>query len=187
MYMNSERFEFRMKHLRRVCLLIGLILFAPAIVYAEIKNVSGVVVDETGECLIGATVIEKGTNNATITNNEGVFSLKLSSPNPVLEISYIGYEKMTYPVKSSKVKIVMQVSAVSLDAVVVVAYGTQKKVTVTGSIASIGSEDIKKRLMGWELVTPEKGSFTDNQDTAKWYYSAIETAYAHGALTAHCS
>ena len=39
------------------------------------------------------------------------------------------------------------------------------------------------RLMGWELVTPEKGSFTDNQDTAKWYYSAIETAYAHGALT----
>ena len=37
------------------------------------------------------------------------------------------------------------------------------------------------RLMGWELVTPEKGSFTDNQDTAKWYYSAIETAYAHGA------
>lgn len=144
MYMNSERFEFRMKHLRRVCLLIGLILFAPAIVYAEIKNVSGVVVDETGECLIGATVIEKGTNNATITNNEGVFSLKLSSPNPVLEISYIGYEKMTYPVKSSKVKIVMQVSAVSLDAVVVVAYGTQKKVTVTGSIASIGSEDIKK-------------------------------------------
>ena len=39
------------------------------------------------------------------------------------------------------------------------------------------------RLMGWELVTPEKGSFMDNQDTAKWYYSAIETAYAHGALT----
>ena len=39
------------------------------------------------------------------------------------------------------------------------------------------------RLMGWELVTPEKGSFTDNQDTVKWYYSAIETAYAHGALT----
>lgn len=37
--------------------------------------------------------------------------------------------------------------------------------------------------MDWELVTPEKGSFTDNQDTAKWYYSAIETAYAHGALT----
>ena len=39
------------------------------------------------------------------------------------------------------------------------------------------------RLMDWELVTPEKGSFTDNQNTAKWYYSAIETAYAHGALT----
>ncbi len=39
------------------------------------------------------------------------------------------------------------------------------------------------RLMGWELIAPEMGSFTDNQDTAKWYYSAMETAYAHGALT----
>lgn len=39
------------------------------------------------------------------------------------------------------------------------------------------------RLMGWELVSPDKGSFTDNQDTEKWYYSAIETAYTHGALT----
>lgn len=142
--MNSKSFEYQIKYLCRVCILIGFILVTPINMYADNKNVTGVIVDETGECLIGATVKEKGTNNATITNNDGKFSLKLTSPNPVLEVNYIGYETLLYPVKSSMVRIVMQVSPVLLDAVVVVAYGTQKKITVTGSIASIANDDIKK-------------------------------------------
>ena len=142
--MNFKRFEFQMKHLCRVCLLIGSILFTPVIMYAEIKTVNGVVVDETGEYLIGATVRERGTTNATVTNYEGVFSLKLTTSEPALEVTYIGYETATYPVRSSQMKIVMKVASKLLEETVVVAYGTQKKVTVTGSIASIGNEDIKK-------------------------------------------
>lgn len=142
--MNFKRFEFQVKHLFKFCLLTGFILYPPAIISAEIKSVSGVVVDESGESLIGATLKETGTNNATVTNYEGAFTLNLTSANPVLEVRYVGCETLNYPVQASRVKIVLKASSVMLDQVVVVAYGTQKKITVTGSIASIGSEDIKK-------------------------------------------
>lgn len=142
--MNLIKTKLQIKLLCRDFLLISILLFISALTYAENRIVKGVVVAESGESLIGATIKEKGTNNATVTNLDGVFSLKITSSTPILEASYIGYEKATYQVKSSPIKIVMKVAAASLDAVVVVAYGTQKKMTVTGSIASIGSEDIKR-------------------------------------------
>ena len=142
--MNSGKFKFQMKHFYKIYFLFSLLLFIPSIVNADNRKIHGVVVDETGECLIGATIKEKGTNNATITNYDGLFTIEVTSSKPVLEVSYVGYETVSYPVTSNKVKIVMSVSTVSLDAVVVVAYGTQKKVTVTGSIASIGNDEIKK-------------------------------------------
>lgn len=142
--MSLNKFQIPMKNLCRFFLLMGLILFAPVMIYAEIKNVKGIVVDESGESLIGATVKEKGTANVTVTNFEGVFNLKLTTPKPVLEITYMGYETATYPVKTSQVKVVMKVAEKLLDETVVVAYGTQRKVTVTGSVASIGADDIKK-------------------------------------------
>ena len=142
--MSLNKFQIPIKNLCRFFLLMGLILFAPVMIYAEIKNVKGIVVDESGESLIGATVKEKGTANVTVTNFEGVFNLKLTTPKPVLEITYMGYETATYPVKTSQVKVVMKVAEKLLDETVVVAYGTQRKVTVTGSVASIGADDIKK-------------------------------------------
>lgn len=90
--MSLNKFQISIKNLCRFFLLMGLILFAPVMIYAEIKNVKGIVVDESGESLIGATVKEKGTANVTVTNFEGVFNLKLTTPKPVLEITYMGYE-----------------------------------------------------------------------------------------------
>ncbi|MDD3077592.1 MAG: TonB-dependent receptor [Paludibacter sp.] len=142
--MILKKIEFQVKQLCRICLLVGFTLYIPAKATAQLKNVSGVVVDETGESLIGATLQEIGTNNSTVTNIDGAFILKLSSLNPVLEIRYVGYKTVHYSVQSPRVKITMQVSSVSLEPVVVVAYGTQKKITVTGAISSIGTEDIKK-------------------------------------------
>lgn len=104
--------------------------------------ISGVIVDESGESLIGATVMEKGTKNGSLTNIDGRFSLSVS-PNAILEISYIGYQKTEIKI-SKQMHIVLHPSVANLDEVVVVGYGTQKKVSVIGSVASIDRKDLLK-------------------------------------------
>ena len=70
--------------------------------------------------------------------------MKLVSKKPVLEITYLGYTTVKIPVDKAKLNVVMRPQANDLEEVVVVAYGQQKKVTVTGSVASVGSAEIKK-------------------------------------------
>ena len=109
------------------------------------QKVTGTVKDANGEPVIGATVSEQGTSNGTVTDIDGNFMLDISA-DASLDISYIGYKGQTIKVDSSKpVAIVLKEDTEMLDEVVVIGYGTQKKKDLTGSVASISSEEIADR------------------------------------------
>lgn len=106
------------------------------------KAIQGIVTDASGEPIIGANIVEKGTTNGTITDIDGNFAMNTSSKG-VLVISYIGYTTKEIPIGStSSYKIVLAEDSEALDEVVVVGYGVQKRASVTGSVASIQSKDI---------------------------------------------
>ena len=112
-------------------------------VWADKERVSGVVSDNTSP-LIGATVIEKGTENGTVTDMDGNFELTIEK-GAVLVVSYMGYQTKNVATKGKSVlKIELEEDSKMLEDVVVVGYGTMKKRDVTGSISSLG----EKELMG---------------------------------------
>ena len=136
---------YHQKHFIAICMtMLFWLVSVPAVWGADIPIVSGTVIDGDGEPVIGATVRELNTSNATITDIDGNFTMKLTSKKPVLEISYIGYKTVKVPVTGPTVNVTMEIESTDLDEVVVVAYGQQKKVTVTGSVAAVGSAEIKK-------------------------------------------
>jgi TonB-linked SusC/RagA family outer membrane protein len=105
------------------------------------QAISGVVVDSKGELIIGASVLEKGTTNGTITNLDGKYSLNVK-PGAMLIISYIGYQ--TQEVRATgTMRVVLQEDSELLDEVVVVGYGTQKKANLTGAVSTV---DVSKTL-----------------------------------------
>lgn len=107
--------------------------------------VSGTVVDATGAPLPGATVRERATGNGTVTNIDGHFSLSVSSE-ASLEVSFVGYATKVVPVAGQQeLKIVLVEDAAALDEVVVVGYGIQKKVNLSGSVDQIGAKELEKR------------------------------------------
>lgn len=110
-------------------------------------TISGVVRDSNGDPIIGANVLEKSsTINGTITNVDGQFTLTVPE-NAKLVISYIGYNTQEVSVAGKTViDVMLTEDSKALDEVVVVGYGTQKKVNLTGSVASISSDDIKDRV-----------------------------------------
>ncbi len=111
------------------------------------QTVSGTVTDETGSPLPGATVLEKGTTNGTTTDFDGNFTIT-AAENAILEISYLGYSTQETPVQGrTSVTVQMNPDAEQLEDVVVVGYGTQKKSDVTGSIASVDSENFNKGVV----------------------------------------
>lgn len=108
------------------------------------KKVSGVVEDTFGP-LAGASIMEKGTTNGTITDMNGNFNLEVS-PNAVLVVSFIGYVDQEIPVgNQSTFSIAMKEDAQALEEVVVVGYGVQKKVNLSGSVASVNGDKIANR------------------------------------------
>ena len=123
-----------------------IIITKTAITSQITKEIVGVVTDERGEPIVGANVVEKGTSNGTITDLEGKFSLTVSEKS-VLIVSYIGYNTQDVTVTSKTVyNIQLEEDSQALDEVVVVGYGTQKKVNLTGSVASVSSDEIKDRV-----------------------------------------
>ena len=127
------------------CLLTLLLCFIG--VYARAQyQVSGTVMDQTGETLIGATIREVGdNNNGTITDFNGKYTIKVSKKNAQLSVSYVGYEDQTVSVQGKTiVDIVLKTSEQTLEEVVVVGYGTQKKESVTGAITSVNQKVLKQ-------------------------------------------
>ena len=108
------------------------------------RKVSGTVKDVNGEPIIGATIMEEGTTNGTITDFDGNFVLEVAD-GAELDISYIGYQTQKLQAKSGKaLAVTLKEDLETLDEVVVVGYGTQKKVSVTGAMASTKGSDLAK-------------------------------------------
>ncbi len=111
----------------------------------QTKTVTGTVVDVTGLPIIGANVVVKGTTNGTVTDMDGNFSLEVAE-GETLVVSYIGYTDVTIKVeKKSSYSITMKEDSKALEEVVVVGYGTQKKVNLTGAVTAVSGEDLTKR------------------------------------------
>ncbi|MCC8172751.1 MAG: TonB-dependent receptor [Parabacteroides sp.] len=109
------------------------------------KQVSGVVKDEKGEPLIGVNVVEKETTNGTVTDINGNFSITVPAGH-FLEISYIGYNPQKIKITGKSVyDIVLQEDSKMLEEVVVVGYGTQKKINLTGAIESVNGDKLAKQ------------------------------------------
>ena len=144
------------------------------------QGISGQIVDELGEAIIGANVTVVGNKAlGTITDVDGNFNLKVPA-GATLEISYIGYitKKIKLDAKTSYYKVVLQEDSGLLDEVVVVGYGTQKKATITGSVSAVNNEQIATtksnniqnmltgKLPGVRNIqkTSEPGQFTNQFD-----------------------
>lgn len=115
--------------------------------YSKAKPIDGVITDERGEPLTGATVLIKGTNNGTTTDVDGKFNLS-ADEGAVLVVSYLGYvtQEIVVGVETS-IQVQMLPDAAQLDDVLVIAYGAQKKQDVTGAIGSLSSKDFNKGVV----------------------------------------
>ncbi len=127
-------------------LIVGLLcICSTAATFAQTTTVSGVVKDDTGEPVIGAGVLVKGTTLGTITDIDGHFSFRADDLNGVLVVSFVGMETQEIPMKGKGTfDIVLKSSNTLLEEVQVVAYGAQKKVTLTGSISSVNTDELLK-------------------------------------------
>ena len=114
--------------------------------YAQTKTVTGTVVDKQNEPLIGVTVKVQGTTNGTVSNFNGVYTLNNVPQNANLELSYVGMKTQTINVSGqSVVNVTMDEDTEMLEEVVVVGYGTQKKVNVTGAVSTVSSKELESR------------------------------------------
>lgn len=114
---------------------------------AQNRKVSGKVLDALQEPLVGVSIRIEGTTQGTITDVDGAFDVQVPAAGATLEFSYVGYLTQKVKVKPGQKNIVvyMQEDAIMLDEAVVVGYGTQKKVNLTGAVATVGSEKLENR------------------------------------------
>ncbi|SHG40705.1 SusC/RagA family TonB-linked outer membrane protein [Dysgonomonas macrotermitis] len=132
--MNVNRFKF--------CLLLFLIGLCTTSAYAQQKTIIGIVTDEKGEEIIGASIAVKGTSVQTISDISGKFSIQ-APDNGILVVSYIGYQKQEVPIGTNlNLKIVLKENTELLGEIVVVGYGVQKKETLSGSVTQVRGEDV---------------------------------------------
>jgi TonB-linked SusC/RagA family outer membrane protein len=116
------------------------------IVQQQKITVKGVVRDESGEPVIGANVVEKGTTNGTTTDADGNFAISVAD-GTTLEISYIGYVRQDVTVKGSSLTVTLREDTQTLDEVVITGFGlSQRKATLTGAISAIGATDISRSI-----------------------------------------
>ena len=135
--MNGQKRNFLRMFLAGVLMLLSLTA------YAQERTVTGKVYDAAGEPIIGASVVIQGTTQGTITDIDGAFQLKVQ-PSQTLVVSFLGYKDVILPVgNKNDFKITLEEDSKKLDEVVVVGYATQKKVNLTGSVASVSAKDIQ--------------------------------------------
>lgn len=129
-------------------LLLVLLLFSTNVAFAQV-NVRGKVVDQTGETLIGVNVVVKNTHLGTITDANGEFSLAVPNSNATLIFSYVGYSSQEIALEGrTYLDVILQQDTEQLEEIIVVGYGTQKKVSVTGSVAQIESKELLQAPSG---------------------------------------
>lgn len=148
--------KYRTLLLMKICCVLFLVLYVEELkaddnrivngTAQQMENIiNGKVTDVNGEPIIGATILEKGSTNGTVTNDKGEFELKVSS-RAVIQISFIGYTSQEVVASNKKnLNIVLEEDLKLLSEVVVVGYGTMKKRDLTGAIASVQGADLAAR------------------------------------------
>lgn len=137
-------------NLFRYLLLIIMMGVLPGFVaYSQNIQVSGKITDAmTNEGIPGATILEKGTNNGTVTNVDGEYTIKVANDSSVILISFIGYETIEMTVGSNtKINLALVEELQTLDEVIVIGYGTQKKIDKTGAVTNITADELNQGVM----------------------------------------
>lgn len=125
-----------------LCIMVMSIMAVSA--WGQTKSVSGTVKDGKGDAVIGASVVIKGSSTGTITDVDGNFNLAIPASAKTLVVSYIGMESLEVPISGKPMTITLKESSISLNEVVAIGYGVVKKRDLTGSVASIKSDEIAK-------------------------------------------
>ncbi|MDA3930270.1 MAG: TonB-dependent receptor [Prolixibacteraceae bacterium] len=129
---------------KTMLLLVFLLVFQFS-VFAQEKQVTGTVFDESGETLPGVNVLVKGTTIGTVTNIDGNYSITVDAATKELLYSFVGYLDQTVAIgNKSEISITLEEDILEMDEVIVVGYGTQKKSDLTGSVASVSAESLEK-------------------------------------------
>ena len=160
--------------LQKTLAVLFLLCMIPLGMNAQI--VKGTVSDEAGEPIIGATVKVQGSNDATVTDFNGYFSIKASS-DATLNISYVGYLPQNVKVGGkSNISVTLKEDTQLLNDVVVIGYGTMKKSDISGSVATINKEQMERKIptnVAQALQGAAAGVMVTNQDGAPGSKSAI--------------
>lgn len=132
---------------KSILLLLGVLVFSLVSAQTGDKvTIKGTVVDDIGEPVIGASIVEKGTVNGVSTDLDGSFTISVQ-PNSTLVVSFIGFHTQELPVKgNTNLSIILKENAEVLDEVIVIGYGTMKKEDLTGSISTVSTEKLSKTM-----------------------------------------
>ncbi len=133
--------HFQKKGMMRA-LMFALLLLNSTLMFAQ-SVVTGNVKDQTGEPLIGVSVLEQGTSNGTVTDIDGNFSFKVAQ-GKTINFSYVGYQSQSVVVRGNVINVVLQEENTNLNEVVVVGYGTMRRKDVTSSITTVKAEDLNR-------------------------------------------
>lgn len=132
--------------IQRLSTLLALLVIGTACALAQTMKISGTVTDEMGEPLIGVSVVEKGTSKGGITDFDGKYVIEVSS-GATISFSYIGYVTQEKKATSKIINVSLKPDSKTLEDVVVVGYGVQKKSSVTGAISQVKAEDMENRTI----------------------------------------
>jgi len=150
---------------KRLTMFLTCLLLSTVMAFAQNK-ITGTVFEDNGEPCIGATVMIQGTKQGTKTDLDGNFTIEAGS-NAVLVISYVGYDDREFAVRGRAALGQIQLSANNkmLEQVVVVGYGTQKKADLTGSVAVVNADELK-RVSNSNISTMLEGKVAGVQITS---------------------
>jgi len=142
--LNQVKLNFNKIDMKKQ-LFILILIFCSFGGFAQNVTVSGNVISNEQEALIGVTVLEQGTTNGTVTDLDGNYSITVSSSDAILVYSYIGFESQEVPIEGRiQIDVVLQPDMTNLEEVVVVGFGTQKKENITGATSFVKMDRILK-------------------------------------------
>jgi TonB-linked SusC/RagA family outer membrane protein len=134
-----------MDHITKLLMVLLFVIGTSIPMYGQVgSTISGTVIDEAGEPIPGATVVIKGTTTGTVTDIEGNYSLTLTEGAEILVFSFVGMASEEVPIgNQNQINVTLSQDAADLDEVIVIGYGTQRKATLTGAVASVTPQEIR--------------------------------------------
>ena len=139
-----------MNSLFRKLLIAAMTMAIPLFVYsqADTRTITGIVVDEHNDPMVGVTVTVTGSTTGTATDIDGLFTLRVPSGATEMEFSYIGYQRTTLPITGNRITLQMTPDINLMEELVVIGYGTQKRTDLTGSISTVSEKDFNRGMIG---------------------------------------